>query len=1272
MSERKQSAMTSPDAEVSMGQSSTDADADADAERAYRRKVDLWVLPMLCLMYFFDCMDRSNLANAKTDGLDDDLHFQGNDYSLLILLFYIPFGLFDLPWNLLMKRYSGRIMLSSSKLIPRHGAEEIAKSSVVIPPVSVVWGILALCQCAAKNFGSLLVIRIILGIFEAGFFAGATFYLTLFYTRGEMGFRLAIVQSFAVLASAFSGLISFGVFQIDSPSVKGWQYLFIIEGGMTLIIGVFGFLVLPDNPQQAWFLNGREREAATARLLRDSSSEVATKFNLKACFQSWGDWQFPIWCIISFTYPVAYATAMNFFPLIVQRLGYSVVKTNLWTVAPNLVGAVVLLGVAKSSDYFRERTFHIVFSLTLSLVGMVILVAMDVLHHKGVAYFACFLMASGAYIPSCLVHAWHNNNNVHENSRAANTGFLVGLGNLAGVVSAATFRTEYAPNSQLPLPPIRGRDYSRSICNTMKNHACEYPGCDKSFTRAEHLRRHALNHEQPRKGFTCKRCTVHFQRPDLLARHMLRHDKRDEEAGGPGLGVLNTRKRTRRARDGTIIVRPSQREMRSVARSTTASLSSGQDLVAEEEEEPMDEAPISPPISGTDPTSLPIVETDPFLAPMMPGGPFEPYVEPIPGQFDAADGSFNVGLGGMGDFFSTDTATDFNLPFAATCNYNWLFDVASLDDAFHQFDFPLGFDTEPFPGALNTDYNQAVEKYDGPSALLEVASMMNKGQMPQSALSPIMPEILETDWMSGTSFLGPSPPPHLPRLSENCRRGILSLVMQVSPVGIDGRPRTLDSPLLTLGALQSYCDLFFTRFNVTYPLVHEATFNPETVDPIFLAAVLFMGATYSTREAHQLAVGIHDKLRNQLLCHDEFSPQPEFWVLQAMLLIDCFGKMRAGPKQRERAQLFHCVLIKLIRRSNCCSIQDSPHLARSEDIDQAWRQAMDAEQRKRLAMLCFMWDTQHAVLFSQSLCMSAFEIRSGLPCSAATWEASSAREWAHLASRETNRPFLAVLKGYITPGSVSRPRDLNVFARTVILHGLMSVSADLKRRDQTTLRSETPDRVGAWTPRMSRSYVLWKVDFDADCLAMKLAQTADPRRFTGLKMAAHALYHASCLALNVEILDLQIVAGAVQILGRTVTPADQSRSQQNIVRWLHDDSGASTAVARHASHLLQDAVLSLHDWDQADAFHFPWCLYLATLACWVFHRGMDPSSSEPRLNTDLSSLIVMMTNCPSTTELAALSGKYDPKPLVAAMAQQLATVRWAVVHDAMKVLVALS
>ncbi|CAG8084467.1 unnamed protein product [Penicillium olsonii] len=806
----------------------------------------------------------------------------------------------------------------------------------------------------------------------------------------------------------------------------------------------------------------------------------------------------------------------------------------------------------------------------------------------------------------------------------------------------------------------------------MKNHACQYPGCTKSFTRAEHLRRHALNHEQPRNGYTCERCSVHFQRADLLARHMERHTKRDLEAGGPGQGTLKTRKRMRRAEDGSIIVRPSQRQLRKpvtlAERSPVSVDPSNQDPG---EEYFQDDAPLSPPGSGTDPTSMSIDETDSFLAPLMPTGLFEPYVDPIPGQFDAADGSYNVELDGIGDYFGMDTATDFNLPFAATCNYNWLFDVSSLDDAFNHFDMPVAFSAAPVPEPAHPDPVEAFEKYDGPSALL-MASVMDKSEAVGEMTTPALPNLPDLDWMSGTTMLESETPSKLPIISENARQRILHLVSQAHPTSIDGHPTAPQSPLLTLRALQDYSDLFFNRFNTQYPLIHQHTFDANAAAPVFLASILFMGATYSTREAHQLAVEVHDVLRGQLLCHPDFSPQADLWVLQTMLLIDCFGKMRAGPKQRERAQLFHCVLIKMIRRSNCCNIRDFSGFGEADDLDPIWRRAMDEEQRKRVAMHCFMWDTQHAVLFSQSLCMSAFEIRSSLPCGPAAWEASSAQEWAHHASREENKQFLAVLKGYINPAAVARPREMNALARIVVLHGLMSVSADLKRRDQTTLRSETPEQVGVWTPRMGRSYDLWKVDFDADCLAMKIARTAGARQLTGLKISGHALYHAAYIALNVEVLDLQIVAGASQILGRVVTEADHARSMRNITRWLQEEIGSFCITARQASSLLQSAVLGLHDWDQADSFHFPWCLYLCTLVSWVFHRGLDVSPESQRLKTDLPSLIVTVVNCSNVDGLAEISGRYCPRPLVAAMAQQLATVRWAVVHDAMKVLVGLS
>jgi hypothetical protein len=81
------------------------------------RKLDFYLLPFLSIMYFFNAVDRSNLGNAKTDGMDLDLGFTGEQYSLLILLFYIPNGLCDLPLNMLTKKWSGRVMLPTCTLI---------------------------------------------------------------------------------------------------------------------------------------------------------------------------------------------------------------------------------------------------------------------------------------------------------------------------------------------------------------------------------------------------------------------------------------------------------------------------------------------------------------------------------------------------------------------------------------------------------------------------------------------------------------------------------------------------------------------------------------------------------------------------------------------------------------------------------------------------------------------------------------------------------------------------------------------------------------------------------------------------------------------------------------------------------------------------------------------------------------------------------------------------------------------------------------------------
>lgn len=150
----------------------------------------------------------------------------------------------------------------------------------------------------------------------------------------------------------------------------------------------------------------------------------------------------------------------------------------------------------------------------------------------------------------------------------------------------------------------------------------------------------------------------------------------------------------------------------------------------------------------------------------------------------------------------------------------------------------------------------------------------------------------------------------LPVIGEVARESVLKLVDRGCPQLPGGLRITRDHPSLSLFALQDYCDLYFTQFNTTYPLLHQATFDPTRVDPLLLTSVLLLGATYSDRVSHIVAISVHDILRAQVLGSPGFTPKPMLWMLQTLLLLECFGKFRAGQLQYDMSNLFHCVLIE--------------------------------------------------------------------------------------------------------------------------------------------------------------------------------------------------------------------------------------------------------------------------------------------------------------------------------------------------------------------------
>ncbi|WVR08368.1 hypothetical protein IAU60_005423 [Kwoniella sp. DSM 27419] len=360
----------------------------------HKTRADIQLLPYATIMYFFSSLDRSNYSNAKTDHMTDDLHFPKNGYAVVLTVFYVVFSGCGIPGMIITRKFGAHVTLPAFMM----------------------------------GFGAIsIVVRALLGAFEAGFAPSLIFYLTTFYTRGELARRVAAFYSCLALAGAFSGLLSYGVFQIESGSLHGWQYLFLIEGGATFLVAVAAAFALPKSAQDAKFLSTEEKRLAQWRLLRDASVELNAKFQWRTFFS-------PVFEIRFWGYGTAGTVASNFLTIILQRFGYSVVKTNLWTVAPNIFAAVCLGVSSYLSDRLRTRSWFLMGALSMTFTGCVVL-----------AYFACFLIAGGAFTPSVIFHVWHQNNDVSMDSRGFRVAALTMFANSGGIVSANIFLAEFAP-----------------------------------------------------------------------------------------------------------------------------------------------------------------------------------------------------------------------------------------------------------------------------------------------------------------------------------------------------------------------------------------------------------------------------------------------------------------------------------------------------------------------------------------------------------------------------------------------------------------------------------------------------------------------------------------------------------------------------------------------------------------------------------------------------------------------------------------------------------
>jgi MFS family permease len=375
-------------------------------------------------------LDKGNISNAKTDGIEKDLHMLDTQWNILLSIFYIPFVLCAFPITFIIKKYS---------------------AANVIPILMFGFGSLSLICAGVTNFGGLMTVRWFLGMCESAFFPGIIYYLSTFYRRSELARRLAIFYAAANMANAFSGLLAFGVFQIENGKLYGWQYLFLIEGAATVVFSIIAFFYLPRDVATAKFFNQEEKDLAFYRIQTDSSAVVGEKVNFRDALKVF---LHPVtfgWLLLEICLGVQINSINNWFPQIIANLGEGTVKTNLYTVAPNISGAVCLIFFAFASDLTQHRSLFIMTALLISIVGFAVFGAIDIKAHVGVAYFTCFLMTAGGSASSVLTSTWYNNNTPGETRRAVLSAVGVPLANAAGLISTNIFLPQDAPKYVMAL-----------------------------------------------------------------------------------------------------------------------------------------------------------------------------------------------------------------------------------------------------------------------------------------------------------------------------------------------------------------------------------------------------------------------------------------------------------------------------------------------------------------------------------------------------------------------------------------------------------------------------------------------------------------------------------------------------------------------------------------------------------------------------------------------------------------------------------------------------
>ncbi|KAJ5024300.1 major facilitator superfamily domain-containing protein [Bipolaris maydis] len=228
---------------------SSNGDASKVMEKKLTIKLDIFIMVYCCACYFFNYLDRQAFANAYVAGLREDLGLKKNEYSILLSMYTSGLVVGAIPHSLIIQKI---------------------RPSIWLPLTLILWSGLTMCSAACKNYSQLCAVRFFQGLMEASLYSGTMYVMGSWYKPSEIAKRVAIFTAIGQAGSMFAGLMMTAMHKTmnGTAGLRGWQWVFIIDGLMGIPFGLFGFFTFPDLPSTAkvFYLSEEEKQFATSRL----------------------------------------------------------------------------------------------------------------------------------------------------------------------------------------------------------------------------------------------------------------------------------------------------------------------------------------------------------------------------------------------------------------------------------------------------------------------------------------------------------------------------------------------------------------------------------------------------------------------------------------------------------------------------------------------------------------------------------------------------------------------------------------------------------------------------------------------------------------------------------------------------------------------------------------------------------------------------------------------------------------------------------------------